>query len=88
MTTTTLRLLGAGRFAQSPGNCRAANETTDVLSAERSEACADLWNLLTLLTYSVPCITTGIYTTTNVATCRLGHQKGARNTRNPYLSTL
>ena len=34
MTTTTLRLLGAGRFAQSPGNCRSANETTVVLSAE------------------------------------------------------
>ena len=39
-----LRLLGAGRFAQSPGNCRAANETTVVLSAERSDACADLVN--------------------------------------------
>ena len=60
MTTTTLRLLGAGRFAQSPGNCRAANETTDVLSAERSDACADLvntnlTNLHCSLRYTDPC---------------------------------
>ena len=83
MTTTSARSVRA-KSMKLPRR----DETTDVLSAERSEACADLWNLLTLLTYSVPCITTGIYTTTNVATCRLGHQKGARNTRNPYLSTL
>ena len=71
MTTTTLRLLGAGRFAQSPGNCRAANETTDVLSAERSDACADFVNTnLTNLHCPLRYTDRLCSTTKDVASCR------------------
>ena len=70
MTTTTLRLLGAGRFAQSPGNCRAANETT-LLSAERSAACADLVNTnLTNLHCPLRYTDRLCSTTKDVASCR------------------
>ena len=70
MTTTTLRLLGAGRFAQSPGNCRAANETTVAVGRKERRLCGPVNTNLTNLHCPLRYNDRLCSTTKNVATCR------------------